>query len=101
MKWIAAFALLYLSIALHGNAFAQTDTSGFRIQGTQVVKLHSAIVGQDYQLYINLPGNYSRDTGKVYPVVYLLDGQWDFPLFTGIYGSQYYDGFIPEFITVS
>jgi len=33
-------------------------------------------------------------------VLYLLDGQWDFPLLSAIYGEQYFDGFIPGVITV-
>jgi predicted alpha/beta superfamily hydrolase len=46
-----------------------------------------------------LPANYG-DTARVFPVVYLLDGQWDFPLVQSIYGEQYYDGFIPGLIVV-
>jgi predicted alpha/beta superfamily hydrolase len=88
--------------ALPGNIYAQTDTllPKVEIPNTQVLKLNSAIVGQEYSLYINLPGSYGRDTGKVYPVVYLLDAQYDFPFMTGVYGGQYYDGFLPEFIIV-
>jgi len=33
-------------------------------------------------------------------VVYLLDGQWDFPLVQAVYGSQYYDGFVPSVVVV-
>ncbi len=69
------------------------------IAGTQLLKIHSDIVNQDYDLYINLPANYS-DTSKGYPVVYLLDAQWDFSLVSAIYGEQYYDGFLPGLIIV-
>ncbi|PSR55004.1 alpha/beta hydrolase [Adhaeribacter arboris] len=70
------------------------------ITGTQQLKLTSKIVsGQEYTLQVNLPSHYS-DTTKRFPVVYLLDSQWDFPLVSGIYGGQYYDGFMPEVILV-
>ncbi len=71
------------------------------LPNTQVLKYTSKIVeGHEYHLYINLPGNYAKDSTKRYPVLFLLDAHYDFRTFTGIYGSQYYDGFIPGFVTV-
>lgn len=70
------------------------------IPGSQVRTITSSIVkGQEYELHILLPGNYSKSTKK-YPVVYLMDSQWDFPLVKSLYGQHYYDGFIPEMIIV-
>jgi predicted alpha/beta superfamily hydrolase len=69
------------------------------IPGSQLLKITSAIVRQEYDIYVQVPGNYS-DTSKVFPVVYVLDGQWDFSLVTALYGQQYYDGFIPATIVV-
>jgi len=69
------------------------------ILGTQLRKIQSTIVGQDFDLLINLPRNY-RDTTRPFPVIYLLDAQWDFPLLNAIFGEQYYDGFVPEIVTV-
>jgi|WetSurMetagenome_2_1015567.scaffolds.fasta_scaffold44040_3 predicted alpha/beta superfamily hydrolase len=69
------------------------------IAGTQLLPLKSTITGKDYNLYINLPAGYG-DTSKTFPVVYLIDAQWDFPLVQAIYGEQYYDGFIPELVIV-
>jgi predicted alpha/beta superfamily hydrolase len=46
-----------------------------------------------------LPAAYETSTKK-YPVVYLMDSQFDFPLVKCIYAEQYYDGFIPEIIVV-
>lgn len=43
--------------------------------------LTSTITGRDYQLYISFPSRYStKDTVK-YPVLYVLDGRYFFPLF--------------------
>jgi predicted alpha/beta superfamily hydrolase len=70
------------------------------IPGTHLRKITSSIVaGQEYQLHIMLPADYAN-SNKVYPVVYLMDSQWDFPLVTALYGQQYYDGFIPAMIIV-
>jgi predicted alpha/beta superfamily hydrolase len=70
------------------------------IPGSEVRKITSSIVkGQEYELQILLPGGY-KNSQKKYPVVYLMDSQWDFPLVKSLYGEQYYDGFIPELIIV-
>jgi len=76
--------------------FAQEVT----IPGSQLRKLTSSIVaGQEYTLHIMLPGGYAN-SNKTYPVVYLMDSQWDFPLVQALYGEQFYDGFIPQMIVV-
>lgn len=68
------------------------------IPGTELRTFTSSIVtGQEYNLEIMLPGGFTNSTKK-YPVVYVMDSQWDFPLVKSIYGQQYYDGFIPEVI---
>jgi predicted alpha/beta superfamily hydrolase len=36
--------------------------------------LHSAILDEERRVIIHLPGNYSRDTSRKYPVMYVLDG---------------------------
>lgn len=69
------------------------------IAGTQLVNIPSSITNKEYTLYINLPASYSG-TEKSYPVLYLLDAQWDFTLMQSVYGQQYFDGFIPEIIIV-
>lgn len=69
------------------------------IPGSQVFTISSSIVGREYSLLVQLPGGYD-DTTRAFPVVYVLDAQWDFPLVGAIYGSQYYDGFVPAFIIV-
>ena len=70
------------------------------IPGTQLLKISSSIIqGQEYDLLINLPRTYS-DSSKFFPVFYVLDAQWDFPLVASIYGQEYYDGFVPGAIVV-
>ncbi len=69
------------------------------IPNTQLLKITSTIVGQEYDLYIHLPRNYGNKDQK-HPVLYLLDAQWDFPLVTAIFGQQFYDGFLPGIVMV-
>ena len=89
-------------IAVLGFMFQYAANAQFNpvvIAGSQIRNIHSDIVNQDYELHISLPSSYTK-TNKLYPVVYLMDSQWDFPLVTALYGEQYYDGFVPEIIVV-
>ena len=90
---IAIFLLIYSA-----NSFAQYPKVD--IPGSEVRKITSAIVkGQEYELQILLPGGHKNSTKK-YPVIYLMDSQWDFPLVKCLFGEHYFDGFIPELIVV-
>lgn len=92
-----AIFLFFLVSVFFVNAQPFPEVS---ISGSQIRKLTSNIVsGQEYELQIMLPLGYENSTKK-YPVIYIMDSQWDFPLVTSIYGQQYYDGFIPEAILV-
>ncbi len=90
--------LLSFVTCLALTAFSQsTEVS---IAGSITKKFTSKIVpGQEYVLHISLPAGYAGSSKK-YPVIYLMDSQWDFPLLTALYGEQYFDGFIPQAIIV-
>jgi predicted alpha/beta superfamily hydrolase len=103
-KISAIISLLIVFLIVPGQGKMNDNPQGsrppqFEIAGSQVLKINSSITGQEYVLHISLPQHY-EDTNKTYPVVYLLDSQWDFPLVTAIYGDQYYDGFMPSTIIV-
>lgn len=93
MKRIVVLATILL---LYFDGFSQQRVE---IAGSQVQKITSSIINQEYVLQVYLPAGYEKSTKK-YPVVYLMDSQWDFPLMTAIYEQQYFDGFIPEMIIV-
>jgi predicted alpha/beta superfamily hydrolase len=102
MKRIAAVSILLFFLLLPVNIHAQNPAGTppeVSIAGTQLLSINSSVTDKKYDLYINLPANYG-DTTKVYPVVFLLDAQWDFTLMQSIYGQQYFDGFIPEMVIV-
>jgi predicted alpha/beta superfamily hydrolase len=70
------------------------------LPGTEVRQLESSATGRSYDIYVRLPEGYAQDQGKNYPVLYVLDGQWDFKLLDSIYGGLLYDLFVPEMIIV-
>lgn len=97
---IVLLLMIYVaSQAQTKDGSASTLLPQVEIAGSQLLKINSSITGQEYVLHINLPQHYD-DTSKTYPVIYLVDSQWDFSLVTAIYGDQYYDGFVPAAIIV-
>ena len=95
IMWLA-LALTTMSTLMLGQAPTYPPAI---IPGSQQRELYSEVVKQQYTLYVHLPMNYGQEE-RTYPVLYLLDAQWDFSLVTAIYGEQYYDGFLPEMIIV-
>ncbi len=71
------------------------------LRGSELRQIKSSETGRDYDIYIRPPDKYEKNGQQNYPVLYLLDGQWDFKLLDSIYGGLYYDGFIPEMFIVS
>ena len=67
---------------------------------TEVRSFKSTVTGREYDLYIRFPSSYEQYTEQRYPVLYSLDGQWDFKMLDSIYGGLNYDQFVPEMIIV-
>lgn len=92
--------ILLITFAMFLSQLMIGQSTEVSIPGSQTRNFTSSIVnGQKYVLQISLPASYNK-TNQKYPVVYLMDSQWDFPLLTALYGQQYYDGFVPEMIIV-
>jgi len=81
------------------SLFAASQYPPVDLPGSEKRKFASKIVGQEYELHIQATG-VTNEPGKKYPVIYLLDSQWDFPLVRSVIGQQFYDGFIPAVILV-
>lgn len=97
----------FLFISLAGVALAQTGPDAPRqsfpkvtIPGSEVRSMKSTSTGRDYDLYIHIPSSYGQDKTRMYPVLYILDGQWDFKLMDSVLGGLVYDKFVPEMIMV-
>src|SRR5213593_880931 len=70
------------------------------IPDSQVRTIRSTSTGRDYDLYIHLPSDYEQDKNRKYPVLYILDGQWDFKLMDAVLGGLVYDKYVPQMILV-
>ena len=68
------------------------------IPNTEVRSLRSKVTGRAYDIYVYRPTRVQP--GKRYPVLYLLDAQWDFKLLASIQGGLFYDRFVPDVIVV-
>lgn len=96
---------LLLTVSINAcTAEAQTSTAStvdpVFLPHTEVRQLQSSATGRDYDIYVRLPDTYEQDQGKQYPVIYSLDGQWDFKMLDSICGGLVYDKFMPEVIIV-
>jgi predicted alpha/beta superfamily hydrolase len=70
------------------------------IPNSEVRTMKSSATGRDYDIYVFFPDAYAKGTRKL-PVVYALDGQWDFKLLASVYGGLFYDKFVPEMMVVA
>ena len=94
---IVVFVILLLPLTIINGQ--EKNVKLVEIPNTQVLDIKSHITNKDYKIYLNFPRNID-DPNKTFPVIYLLDAQWDFPLLNAIYGEQYFDGFLPDAIVV-
>jgi predicted alpha/beta superfamily hydrolase len=89
-----------------GAAAAQSPAAGadsippVTLPGTELRHLTSAATGRDYDIYVSLPADYAAHPDARYPVLYVLDGQWDFKLMLSIQGGLAYDRWNPPIIIV-
>jgi predicted alpha/beta superfamily hydrolase len=88
------FYLLFTSLFLN-----QINAKEVSIENSELRQLYAKNIGQNYQLMINLPMNFDKSRHD-YPVIYVLDAQWDFPLISAAYGQMYFDGFVPAAVVV-
>jgi len=70
------------------------------IANSQLRNIKSSIVGRDFQVKIRLPEEYASTT-KLYPVLYLLDGDHAFAMATDIVQYLIYGQHIPDLIIAS
>ena len=95
--FIIISVIAFLIISFTNASYGQKQTEEKRsVRLGEIREITSKITNQEYELIINLPYTYEKDTLKSYPVVYFCDGFYDFALFAMIYGYQIYDQTINE-----
>ena len=70
------------------------------VPSSEIRTLQSTSTGRSYDLYIRKPADFDRSPDKRYPVLYLLDGQWDFKLLDSVVGGLVYDKWMPDIVVV-
>jgi predicted alpha/beta superfamily hydrolase len=60
----------------------------------------SAETGRSYHIYLRYPQDYAADPGRLYPIVYLLDGDSLFPMLAASHLFLHIDDELPEAIVV-
>ena len=73
------------------------NQSAFLLQDVSKWEMTSTNTQHTYDIWIFTP---QISTRKSLPVLYVLDGQWDFALFHSVYGVLKYDGFVDELLIV-
>jgi predicted alpha/beta superfamily hydrolase len=76
------------------------DIRPVTIANSEVRTMKSTSTGRTYDLYIHKPAGFDEDKDKKYPVLYLLDGQWDFKLLDSVVGGLVYDKWMPDIVVV-
>ena len=99
LAWAAGASFL-AAAALPAQTASADTIPVVTLPGTQLRTLHAAATGQNYDIQISLPADYARNPNARYPVLYILDGQWDFKLMLSVQGGLTYDRWTPQIIIV-
>jgi len=89
-----------------GNADAQQPSAArsrfpkVTVANSELRTIRSTSTGRDYDLYIHIPKQYDKDQTAKYPVLYVLDGQWEFGLVSQVVGCLVFDQYMPDVIIV-
>lgn len=67
---------------------------------TEARTISSKLTGHPYRLSVFLPANYA-ESGRHYPVLYVLDGLWNFSFLHGLDDTLFYAKRVPEIIIVA
>jgi len=84
MKSKTGFLLLIL-LLITNTAFAQENGEGSSLvlPQIQVVPIKDSKNDKNYELYIELPEDYSENENKTYPVLYYTDAMWHLEMLSG------------------
>ncbi len=93
--------LLVVLVSISAPAQKKSDEPRRWVLGASEIRtVSSRVTNKDYELIINLPSSYAKETARKYPVFYFCDGYYDFPLIAMIYYDQLFDRTAPECILV-
>lgn len=80
---------------------ARTEGAPYVLMGTQVWTVPDPVSGRDYEVFVSLPASYETSPQRRYPVLYVTDADYAFPIIRQIARRVNLDGpVIEEFILV-
>jgi predicted alpha/beta superfamily hydrolase len=91
-----SFSCLTAQVSAAQSAVYQPVT----VPRSELRPMKSSSTGRSYDLYIHKPADFDKSKDKKYPVLYLLDGQWDFKLLDSVIGGLVYDKWMPDIVVV-
>ncbi|WP_428155689.1 alpha/beta hydrolase [Brevundimonas sp.] len=78
-----------------------TEGAPYVLTGTQVWTVPDPVSGRDYQVFVSLPASYETSPQRRYPVLYVTDADYAFPILRQIARRVNLDGpVVEEFILV-
>lgn len=96
-----------LAAGCGGRADAQTaaeaavEGAPYVLKGTQVWSVPDPVSGREYEVFVSLPASYETEPTRRYPVLYVTDADYAFPIIRQIARRVNLDGpVIEEFILV-
>jgi predicted alpha/beta superfamily hydrolase len=63
---------------------APSPPPAYALENTEVRDIPSRILKRDYQIYVSLPASYGNQPGRHYPVLFVTDAPYAFPLIRSI-----------------
>ena len=97
---ILVFLFAMISLGLQSASASTADSlPPYALPETTVHTMHAARLNRDYEIYVALPKSYATKSDRRYPVVFVTDAPYAFPLTRAIAGRVGGDG-LPEFILV-
>jgi hypothetical protein len=92
------FALIFLA-CLGGSVEAASEPAPYVLDATEVREIHAQALNRDYQVYVALPDSYLT-SGRRYPVIFVTDANYGFPVVRGIASRLHKHGHLEEAIVV-
>jgi predicted alpha/beta superfamily hydrolase len=87
--------------ATTGAAVQRGDGQAYELLGTEVWDVPDPATGRTYQLFVSLPPSYGKEPGRRYPVLYVTDADYAFPVIRQIARRLNVEGpKIEEFILI-
>lgn len=78
-----------------------TEGGPYVLKGTQVWTVPDPVSGRDYEVFVSLPASYESDPQRRYPVLYVTDADYSFPILRQVTRRVNLDGpVIEDFILV-